>query len=447
MSKFSIISAPIKSLQGDINIPGDKSISHRAIMLGSIAKGTTIIEGFLDSEDCMATLHAFRMLGVSIEEPVHQKVVIHGVGKYGLKKPSLPLNCGNSGTTMRLLSGILAAQKFTTHLTGDLSLLKRPMERIARPLLQMGADIVTNNGTPPLIINGTSSNSLCDNSQGTPLKGIKYDMPEASAQVKSCVLLAGMYALGETTVIDRQLTRDHTELMLKTFSYPINVSDKSITINSNAECQGTSVRVPGDISSAAFFIVAATLVPNSELYIRNIGINPKRTGIINILKLMGASIDVINHKLWGEEPVADLLVRSAKLNGIEIPAELVPSAIDEFPIIFIAASCAKGQTTLHSAKELRYKESDRILVMVKGLNALGIESYATLDGIIIKGGILKGGEVDSAKDHRVAMSFAIAGLVAQDPVVINDTESILTSFPSFIDKTKQLQMGMREVLL
>ncbi|MDP3704650.1 MAG: 3-phosphoshikimate 1-carboxyvinyltransferase [Legionellaceae bacterium] len=429
-----LLSQPVKSLRGDIIVPGDKSISHRAIILGSIAKGTTTIDGFLDGEDCLRTLTAFQAMGVSIEGPTDKRVVVHGVGKHGLRKPVETMDCGNSGTTMRLLSGVLAAQSFTTKLTGDHSLLKRPMERIARPLMHMGAEIITHDGHPPLTIHGAQR-----------LEGIAYEMPEASAQVKSCILLAGMYALGETTVIETGVTRDHTERMLTTFSYPIHKSDNAITINAKSECQGTDIRVPGDISSAAFFIVAATLIPNAELVIRNVGVNPARTGIIQILLRMGASIEITNKRLWGEEPVADIHVRSATLEGIDIPAALVPISIDEFPVIFIAAACAKGQTLLHGAKELRYKESDRIGVMVNGLHALGIEAQALDDGVHIRGGALRGGVVDSHHDHRIAMAFAIAGAVAQAPITINHCESIATSFPTFVQTANQLNMAIRDI--
>ncbi len=422
------------ALQGSIDVPGDKSISHRAVMLGAIAQGTTIINGFLSGEDCLATLNAFRAMGVSIEGPTHRRVVIQGVGKHGLKKPLDTLDCGNSGTTMRLLSGLLAAQNFSSTLTGDASLLKRPMERVARPLRQMGAEMLTSEGKPPLIIHGTNQ-----------LQGTVYEMPEASAQVKSCLLLAGMYAHGETTVIETGLTRDHTERMLTTFSYPILKSENAITINANSECHGVSLMVPGDISSAAFFIVAATLIPHSDLWIRNVGINPTRTGILAILKRMGASIEVVNKRLYGEEPVADIHVRSASLEGIEIPSSLVPTAIDEFPIIFIAAACAKGHTLLHGARELRYKESDRIGVMVDGLRSLGIDAQALDDGVHIRGGQFQGGCVDSMHDHRIAMSFAIAGALAKEPVTIKHCDAIATSFPSFVSLAQGLGMRIREV--
>jgi 3-phosphoshikimate 1-carboxyvinyltransferase len=433
MKSLHFVSSPAESLNGDIKVPGDKSISHRAIMLGAIAKGVTTVHGFLEGEDCLATMEAFRAMGVIIEGPVSQRVVIHGVGKHGLKKPETVINCGNSGTTMRLLAGLLSAQAFDSELIGDESLLKRPMERISRPLHQMGASIVTNHGRPPLLIHG-----------GQALHGITYEMPEASAQVKSCLLLAGMYSKGEMRVIERGLTRDHTERMLTAFSYPIHKSGDAIVINAASECHGTDVIVPGDISSAAFFIVAATLIKGAELFIRNVGINPTRTGIIQILKRMGASIKITNKRLCGEELVADLYVKHAQLEGIDIPAEMVPIAIDEFPVIFIAASCAKGQTLLRGARELRCKESDRIAAMVEGLQNLGIDAQGFEDGISITGGVLQGGVVDSKRDHRIAMAFSIAGSIAKAPVKILHCANVATSFPTFVSTANQLKLKIQE---
>ena len=429
MTSHHFISSPVESLYGDISVPGDKSISHRAIMFGAIAQGKTTINGFLEGEDCLATLHAFQSMGVTIEGPDAQCVVIHGVGNHGLKKPENVINCGNSGTTMRLLAGLLAAQSFDSELTGDESLLKRPMARISLPLRQMGAFVDTTDGRPPLFIRG-----------GQALHGISYEMPEASAQVKSCILLAK----GDTRVIEPGLTRDHTERMLTAFSYPVSKSLNTITLSGVNECQGTDVIVPGDISSAAFFIVAATVVPGSELFIRNVGINPTRTGIIQILKRMGANITVTNERLYGEEPVADLHVKYVALKGIKIPLELVPLAIDEFPAIFIAASCAKGQTVLHGARELRCKESDRIGAMVEGLQRLGIKTQAFDDGLVIEGGTLQGGVVDSRLDHRIAMAFAIAGGVAKAPVTIMHCANVATSFPTFVTTANHVKLLIQE---
>lgn len=434
MSSLDFISSPVSRLRGKIDVPGDKSISHRAIILGAIAKGTTTIKGFLDGEDCLATLRAFQSMGVKIEGPVDERVVIHGVGKYGLEKPQSVIDCGNSGTSMRLLAGLLAAQSFDSELNGDESLQKRPMARVSRPLVQMGAEILTNEGRPPLHIQG-----------GRSLVGITYQMPEASAQVKSCLLLAGLYAKGETHIIEPGLTRDHTERMLKTFSYPLQKEGNSLIINSENECLATEILVPGDISSASFFIVAATLIPGSEILIKNVGINPARTGIIQILQLMGADISLKNKRLFGEEMVADIAVKHAELKGINIPKELVPLAIDEFPIIFVAAACAKGQTQLHGAKELRCKESDRIGVMVEGLQNLGIEANAFEDGLSINGGKLLGGKVLSHHDHRIAMSFAIAGAVAQAPVTIKNCANVATSFPGFVKTANLIKLAIEEI--
>ncbi|MGQ3887436.1 3-phosphoshikimate 1-carboxyvinyltransferase [Legionella sp. CNM-1927-20] len=433
MNVIDFVSSPVEKLQGDITVPGDKSISHRAIMLAAIAQGTTTINGFLDGEDCLATLKAFRQMGVSIKGPISQRVIIHGVGKYGLQPPKSTIDCGNSGTSIRLLTGLLAAQPFDSSLTGDASLLKRPMERISRPLNLMGADINTTEGKPPLFIKGVKE-----------LIGITYEMPEASAQVKSALLLAGLYASGDTTIIEPWLTRDHTERMLTTFSYPIRKCENKIIINSDGECVGTDIIVPGDISSAAFFIVAATLIPGSDILIRNIGINPTRTGVIQILQQMGAHIALKNKRLYGEELVADLHVCYAPLEGIDIPSNLVPLAIDEFPVIFIAAACAKGQTRLHGAKELRNKESDRISAMADGLQRLGIETQTFSDGVFINGGIIKGGEIDSYHDHRIAMAFSIAGAVAKDKVIIKNCANVATSFPNFVKTANMIHLAIEE---
>lgn len=433
MSNHSFISHPVGPVQGDIIVPGDKSISHRAIMFGAIAQGITTITGFLEGEDCLATLSAFKQMGVNIEGPFKQRVVIDGVGKYGLRAPQEIINCGNSGTTMRLLTGLLAAQPFDSELTGDASLLKRPMARVSRPLTQMGADVTTHEGCPPLFIRG-----------GKNLRGITYEMPEASAQVKSCLLLAGLYAQGDTRIIERSVTRDHTERMLTAFSYPIQKSENTIIINSASECRGSDVIVPGDISSAAFFIVAATIIPGSKLLIKNVGINPTRTGILHILQQMGANINICNKRVCGEELVADLLIISAQLEGIDIPAPMVPLAIDEFPAIFIAAACAKGETLLHGAKELRCKESDRIGAMVEGLVRLGIDAQAFEDGLCIKGGILQGGVVESYHDHRIAMAFSIAGSMAKAPVTIMNCANVATSFPTFVATANKISMCIQE---
>lgn len=413
---------PGGSLSGRIRVPGDKSISHRSIMLGSLAEGVTQVEGFLEGEDALATLQAFRDMGVVIEGPHHGKVTIHGVGLNGLQPPPGPLYLGNSGTSMRLLSGLLAAQPFDTVLTGDASLSKRPMNRVAKPLRAMGAVIETGpEGRPPLTIRG-----------GQRLTGMSYEMPMASAQVKSCLLLAGLYAAGETSVTEPAPTRDHTERMLRGFGYPVTVDGNVASVESGHKLSATHIEVPADISSAAFFLVAASIAEGSELVLEHVGINPTRTGVIDILKLMGADLTLENLREVGGEPVADIRVRAAKLKGIDIPEDLVPLAIDEFPVLFVAAACAEGRTVLRGAEELRVKESDRIQVMADGLIALGVKAEPTPDGIIIEGGPIGGGEVWSHGDHRIAMSFSVASLRASAPIRIHDCANVATSFPNFL---------------
>lgn len=414
---------PGGTVRGRIRVPGDKSVSHRAIMLGAIAEGVTDVTGFLEGEDALATLQAFRDMGVVIEGPDRGQVRVHGVGMHGLKAPPGPLYVGNSGTTMRLLSGLLSAQPFDTVMTGDASLSRRPMERIAKPLRLMGAEIQTTGerGTPPVSITG-----------GKRLRGMHYDLPIASAQVKSGVLLAGLWAEGETSVTEPAPTRDHTERMLRGFGYDVQVNGATVSLRGGGKLQATSIDVPSDISSAAFFLVAASIAPGSDLLIEHVGMNPTRTGVIDILRLMGADITVLNPREAGGEPVADLRVRSADLHGIEIPEHLVPLAIDEFPVLFVAAACARGRTVLTGAEELRVKESDRIQVMADGLLALGASVTPTPDGIIIDGGSLGGGEVASHGDHRIAMSFSVAGLRASAPITIRDCANVATSFPDFI---------------
>lgn len=416
------LAKPGSSLAGRIRVPGDKSISHRSIMLGSLAEGTTEVEGFLEGEDALATLQAFRDMGVVIEGPHHGRVTIHGVGLHGLKAPAGPLYMGNSGTSMRLLSGLLAAQPFDTTLTGDASLSKRPMNRVAKPLREMGAVIETGpEGRPPLTIKG-----------GQRLTGMAYEMPMASAQVKSCLLLAGLYAAGSTSVTEPAPTRDHTERMLRGFGYPVSVEGSTACVESGHKLTATRIEVPADISSAAFFLVAASIAEGSELVLEHVGINPTRTGVIDILKLMGGDITLENQREVGGEPVADIRVRAAKLKGIDIPEDLVPLAIDEFPVLFVAAACAEGRTVLRGAEELRVKESDRIQVMADGLIALGVKAEPTPDGIIIEGGGIGGGEVWAHGDHRIAMSFSVASLRASAPIRIHDCANVATSFPNFL---------------
>ncbi len=428
------IAKPVKKLSGQLQVPGDKSISHRSIIFGSLAEGVTTVDGFLEGEDALATLQAFRDMGVAIEGPDEGRVVIHGVGMRGLKAPSGAVYLGNSGTSMRLLAGLLSAQPFNSVLTGDTSLSKRPMNRVAKPLREMGAVIKTGaEGRPPLNIEG-----------GHLLTGMHYDMPMASAQVKSCLLLAGMYASGETSVTEPAPTRDHTERMLKGFGYPVEVNGSTVTIKPEGKLTATNIHVPADISSAAFFLVAATIAEQADLTLTHVGINPTRTGILDILKLMGADITLENQREVGGEPVADIRVRSAKLKGIQIPEDLVPLAIDEFPVLFVAAACAKGTTVLTGAAELRVKESDRIQVMADGLITLGIKAEPTPDGIIIEGGQITSGEVWSHEDHRIAMSFVVASIRAQGDVRIRDCENVATSFPNFLELAQQCGINVKQ---
>jgi 3-phosphoshikimate 1-carboxyvinyltransferase len=415
--------SPGGRLRGEIRVPGDKSISHRAIMIGSIASGVTGIDGFLEGEDSLATLAAFRAMGVRIDGPEQGRVKVHGVGLRGLRAPPGPLELGNSGTSMRLLAGLLAAQDFDVTMTGDRSLSRRPMGRVAEPLRAMGARIETaENGTPPLHIR-----------RGARLHGIDYALPVASAQVKSALLLAGLYADGRTCVTEPAPTRDHTERMLTAFGVGVETRGQRICIDGGQQPVAAPINVPADISSAAFFLVGASIAPGSELTLTGVGVNPTRTGVIAILRSMGADIAIGNERMAGGEPVADLHVRAAPLRGIEIPEEQVPLAIDEFPALFIAAACASGTTVLRGAAELRVKESDRIQVMADGLEALGIDARPTADGMVIEGGRPGGGVIDSHGDHRIAMAFAIAGLRASAPITIRDCANIYTSFPGFVE--------------
>ena len=415
---------PGGALTGRLRVPGDKSISHRSIMLGSLAEGETTVTGFLEGDDSLATLSAFRAMGVQIEGPDAGRVRIQGVGLHGLKAPAAALYLGNSGTSMRLLSGLLAGQAFATTLTGDASLSGRPMKRVVAPLTKMGACIdATKNGTAPLLIHGNST-----------LSGIDYDMPVASAQVKSSLLLAGLYANSRTCVSEPAPTRDHTERMLTGMAYPVECTGNRVCIAGGGRLRGIAIDVPADISSAAFFLVGASIAPGSELLLEHVGMNPTRTGIIDILQRMGADIHVMNERDVGGEPVADLRVKSAELRGIDIPPEFVPLAIDEFPVIFVAAACARGKTVLTGAEELRVKESDRIQVMADGLQSLGINAQATADGMIIEGGPIGAGHVDSHGDHRIAMAFSMAALRAVGDIEINNCANVNTSFPGFVEQ-------------
>ncbi|HEB82571.1 MAG TPA: 3-phosphoshikimate 1-carboxyvinyltransferase [Gammaproteobacteria bacterium] len=412
-------------LQGEIRVPGDKSISHRSIMFASLAEGSSRITGFLEGEDSLNTLRAFRAMGVSIDGPENGEITIQGVGMHGLKAPGRPLDLGNSGTSMRLLAGLLAGQDFDVELTGDSSLSKRPMKRVTDPLALMGAKVETaEGGRPPLKIHG-----------GQKLRAIHYEMPMASAQVKSCCLLAGLYAEGKTCVTEPAVTRDHTERMLRAFGCEVEVENGTACVTGPATLKASDIDVPADISSAAFFMVGASIAPGSELTIKHVGINPTRTGIIEILKLMGADITLDNESQVGGEPVADIRIKSASLQGIHVPEALVPLAIDEFPVLFVAAACAEGETVVTGAEELRVKESDRIQVMADGLQALGVDARPTPDGMIIQGcgpdGTIGGGEVHSRDDHRIAMAFAMASLRASGDIHIEDCDNVNTSFPDF----------------
>ena len=423
-TNLQFIVQPGGSLRGNVRVPGDKSISHRSIMLGSLAEGTTHVSGFLQGEDCLCTLKAFRAMGVQIEGPSDDgNVTIHGVGLHGLQAPSAELDMGNSGTSMRLMSGLMSGQAFDVRMTGDASLSKRPMKRVTVPLASMGAEIdATEKGTPPLLVHG-----------GRQLKGIHYAMPMASAQVKSSLLLAGLYADGETSVTEPAPTRDHTERMLRGFGYEVKTEGNRISLQGGGKLTATDIDVPSDISSAAFFMVGASIAEGSDLTLQHVGINPTRTGIIDILRLMGANMELLNEREVGGEPVADIRVRSAQLKGIQIPEELVPLAIDEFPVLFIAAAFAQGQTVLTGAEELRVKESDRIQVMADGLIACGVDAQPTPDGIIINPGNFSGGTIDSHGDHRIAMAFTMAALRATQPIIINDCANVNTSFPGFVE--------------
>ena len=411
------------SVRGEIAVPGDKSISHRSIMLGSIARGVTSVRGFLRGEDNISTLNAFRAMGVTVADD-GETLRIAGKGLHGLAEPADILDCGNSGTSMRLITGLLAGQRFFSVLTGDKYLRNRPMKRVIEPLTRMGASIFGRAGgeKAPLAI------------AGKELAGITYESPVASAQVKSAILLAGLYASGETTVTEPHFSRDHSERMLGYFGADIQVLDSGARIRGGRELTARDITVPGDISSAAFFMVAALIVPGSELLIRGVGINPTRTGILDILTAMGADIKLLDRRVLSGEPVADILVRSSRLQGIEIGGDVVPRAIDEFPVICVAASLAEGRTVVKEARELRVKETDRIAAMAANLRKAGITVVETEDGMEIEGRErLTGGEYESFGDHRIAMSMLVAGLAAERAVTVSDVECIATSFPTFTE--------------
>ena len=425
---------PGGALVGRMRVPGDKSISHRVIMLGALAEGSSHATGFLHSEDTRATIAAFRAMGVTIDTAGDGEVDIKGVGLHGLQAPAAPLDLGNSGTSARLMTGLLAGQIFASDITGDASLTRRPMNRVVEPLRQMGAQIqMSDTGTLPLHI------------AGSPLQGIDYMLPVASAQLKSCLLLAGMYAEGETVLHEPVPTRDHTERMLAACGWPLQRNASGgLHIRSGGRLQPFSMEVPADISSAAFFLVGASLAPGSDIVLENIGINPTRAAVIDILKMMGADIDITSARELAGEPVADLQVRYASLQGIEIPEALVPIAIDEFPAILVAAATAEGTTVLRGAGELRIKESDRIQTMADGLNVLGIHAEVKPDGMIIQGGRFSGGRINSHGDHRIAMAFAMAALAAEQPILIDDCANVATSFPGFATAARSLGLDISE---
>jgi 3-phosphoshikimate 1-carboxyvinyltransferase len=431
MSRFLV--QPSRLSPGDIEVPGDKSISHRALMLGAIAEGVTEIEGFLDGEDCLATMRAVRELGAEVAGPEAQRVTVKGVGLHGLRAAPAPLDMGNAGTAMRLFMGLLSAQSFDSELRGDASLTKRPMERAAKPLREMGARIETRDGRPPVSIRG-----------GATLRGIHYALPVASAQVKSALLLAGLYARGETVVDEPAVTRDHTERMLRTFGCDVVMRDGRARLEPPRRLAAARIAVPGDFSSSAFWLVAACIGTERPLVIRGVGVNPTRTGLLEMLALMGADLRLFNHRSFGSEPVADIEVRPARLAGARIPERLVPLAIDELPALFIAAACARGETVVTGAAELRVKETDRIAVMAEGLRTVGIAHEILPDGLRIEGGTIGGGTVDSHGDHRVAMSFAIAALKAQSPLEILDVANVATSYPGFAATARRAGLAIDE---
>lgn len=436
-NSLTYILQPGGSLQGRFRVPGDKSISHRAVMLASIADGVSEITGFLTGEDCLCTMKAFQAMGVKIERLGETQLRVTGVGVNGLTAPASALDMGNSGTAMRLLCGLMAGQKFASTLTGDESLSRRPMQRVTAPLARMGAQIATaEGGRAPLQVQSAAHG----------LKAVSYISPVASAQVKSCLLLAGLYAAGKTEVTEPEASRDHTERMLRAFGVQVDAHQGYAAVQGGQVLKATRIEVPADISSAAFFLVGAAITPGSDVTLVDVGMNPTRVGIVSILQAMGAQIVLSNRRQFGDEPVADLRVQGGVLNGIAIDRKLVAAAIDEFPIIFIAAAFAQGDTIVTGAEELRVKETDRIQAMCDGLRALGISAIDTPDGAIISGGRMHGGTVDSQGDHRVAMSFAMAALRAEQPIHILDCLNVNTSFPGFVELAQGagLRLSARE---
>ncbi|MDH3714112.1 MAG: 3-phosphoshikimate 1-carboxyvinyltransferase [Gammaproteobacteria bacterium] len=431
----SLLLEPGARLQGELRVPGDKSISHRAVMLGALADSPTRVEGFLRGADALHTLAAFAKMGVPTSWQQDGVLLIDGVGIEGLRASDTPLDLGNAGTAMRLMTGLLAGQSFASDLTGDESLNARPMRRVADPLREMGAAIrLQSDGTPPVHIEPVER-----------LTALHYTLPVASAQVKSALLLAALYAQGETVIREPAPTRDHTERMLRAFGYQVADTEAGKTLRGGSRLTGQIIQVPADISSAAFFLVAASIAGHADVVLRDVGINPTRDGVLAILRLMGADIDVFNKRTWGAEPVADLRVRNAKLHGVDIPRALVPLAIDEFPALLVAAACASGVTRLTGAAELRVKESDRIGAMADALQALGASAEPHADGMIVHGGSLCGGQVQSRGDHRIGMAMAVAATVAAGPVTIADSDNIATSYPGFVEQAATVGMRVQEV--
>ena len=423
-----MIFTKVNSLKGEVSIPGDKSISHRAVMFGSLAEGTTEVTNFLQGADCLSTISCFRKLGIEIEN-TSQRILIHGKGLHGLTEPSDTLDTGNSGTTTRLISGILAGQRFTTILNGDASIQTRPMKRIMTPLSMMGADITSLKG------NDCAPLRIC----GGQLHGVSYTSPVASAQVKSCILLAGLYADAPTSVTEPVLSRNHTELMLAGFGAHITSSGTTATIEPEPDLNSMKIEVPGDISSAAYFLAAGLMIPNSEIMIKNVGINPTRDGILRVAKEMGGDITILNEKTSGGEPTCDLLVRSSSLKGVTIGGEIIPTLIDEIPMIAVMACFAEGTTTIKDAQELKVKESNRIDTVVTNLKAMGAHIEATDDGMIIEGGYpLHGAVIDSHLDHRIAMSFAVGALGADGETTIEGADCVKISYPEFYQTLEKL---------
>lgn len=422
-------------LVGDIHVPGDKSLSNRALILSALAQGQSEIDGMLDAVDVLSTVEALRAMGVHIDHVDENYWVVHGVGMDGLKAPDGPIDCHHCGSTLRLLLGLLSAQSFDSELVGDECLSSRSQMHVVEPLREMGAKITTQeDGMLPIQIQG-----------GQALQGIKYSLPLNNAQAKSSLLLVALFAQGKTTLVEPFLTRNHTEHLLEQFGYPVQTLRPSISLEGGGELKRAHVNIPGDMSAAAYFMVAASIVPDSDILLRNVGFNETRIGIINILRIMGARISIERDDMLGKERVVDMRVRYAPLQGVDIPIDQVPMAIDEFPVLFVAAACAKGVTTLREASELRFKDTDRIHTMAQGLRTLGVELVTRKDGIVIEGGSpIEGGKVNSCGDPRVAMAFAIAGLVAQDKVIVEDVSTVVESFPNFIALTHAVGADISE---